>query len=226
MLWAPWAGAGHSFTSQGAQADLAFCALAPVAVWGCTQLPHRGAGDELSPARAMARADPTVPLWPWAGSGGVCRGERALWQGRRRRGAGCGLAAGLGWEGKRPRAGSDAACARRKCEHRCPPRPDVPHAASSWATCVRDTDMVGPAPFCGDESGSAQQRWVGEGRAVGRCCQEPVPLPETCGTETLLQAARLCQEHRALPLQRQMLAQGGGRLGGTGHALDFGAPQE
>lgn len=61
-------------------------------------------------------------------------------------GAGCGLVARLGWEGKRPGAGSDVLHAQRKREQHCPPR-------DSWhwlGTCVHSTNMVSPALFLGD----------------------------------------------------------------------------
>lgn len=88
---------------------------------GMHQLPCHGAAAELGPIRTVVSADPTVPLQPRA-ERRVFRGWRSLWWGRRGCGAGCGLAAGLGWEGKRPGAGSDALHTRRKREQHCPPR--------------------------------------------------------------------------------------------------------
>lgn len=61
--------------------------------------------------------------------------------------------------------------------------PDTPGAAGSWARCVCGADMVGPAPFLGDELGSAWERGLGEGRAAGGRCQEPVLLLGTCGMD-------------------------------------------
>lgn len=230
MPWAAWAGAGPFCTSWGARAGLAHCGWAPVAAWGCIQLPCRGADAELSPPRAAARVDPAVPLQLRAGNG-VSRGRRAPQRERRGCRAGCGLAAGWGGRGRGQGQGAMLCTLGGSVSAAACQGPDAPGAAGSWARCVCSADMVGLALFLGDELGSAWKRGLGEGRAAGRCCLEPVPLPGShrmdsgCPGETLPHAARLCQALRALALRRQCHPWGGwGGVEGTGHALDVGAP--
>lgn len=194
MPWAAWAGAGPFCTSWGARAGLAHCGWAPMAAWGCIQLPCRGADAELSPPRAAARVDPAVPLQLRAGNG-VSRGRRAPQRERRGCRAGCGLAAGWGGRGRGQGQGAMLCTLGGSVSAAACQGPDAPGAAGSWARCVCSADMVGLALFLGDELGSAWKRGLGEGRAAGRCCLEPVPLPGShrmdsgCPGETLPQCS-------------------------------------
>lgn len=134
----------------GARASLAHCGSSSVAVvspwqWECSQLLCNAAAAKLGPIKTVAIGDLTVPLQPWA-QRRVSWGWRALWRGRRGCGAGCGLVAELGWEGKRPGAGSSVLHTQRKREQHCPLRDSC-----CWlGTCVHNANMVSPARFLGD----------------------------------------------------------------------------
>lgn len=111
MFWAPWTGDEHFL---GVLLLLLECSGKPCSLWVIScHVPMQDAGMPTpmpwKSMGTMASADPTAALGsekgflglesPVVGEAGVC--------------AGCGLAAGLGWEGKRPGAGSDVLHARR-----------------------------------------------------------------------------------------------------------------